>query len=617
MAGSEASSAVPGAPHHGEKRSYPVLTRREIEARIAEGRYIFILDQYVIKADAWLKYHPGGEKAIMHVVGKDATDEVNGLHSPEARRMMDKYRIGRIEGRWKNFLPPIQGGKFRPRINDGEEEQEDEYDGSLVIQQQQQQQQQHRQGQQKRQQLTPRDGTSSSSPSSSSGASSRSPSPTFDSEEAAPGLGLRRRKPELGRSDSVTSLSSVDNGGEEGEAATPKSFDGMAHLDALTRKEIKLDLAKYPSVEPETQDAIVEKYRRLHERIKAEGLYECNYRAYAIEASRYTLLFGLMLVCLRWKWYVASAFFCGCFWHQLVFTAHDAGHMGITHNFQVDTVIGILVADFLGGLSLGWWKHNHNVHHIVTNAPEHDPDIEHLPFLAISHRFLGSLRSTYYEHVMRYDAVAKVMISLQHRLYYVILLFGRFNLYRLSWMHLLAGKGPRKGPAAWHRWLELAGQVFFWAWYGYGIVYRSIDTNWHRFLFVLVSHWVTTPVHVQITLSHFAMSTADLGAAESFPQKMLRTTMDVDCPAWLDFFHGGLQFQAIHHLFPRIPRHNLRRAQKLVQEFCDEVGIPYALYGFVDGNKQVIGRLAHVARQAAILSKCQSVLASGELGHHH
>ncbi|KAL2194561.1 fatty acid delta-6 desaturase [Corynascus similis CBS 632.67] len=592
MASTSSLGATAGAPQQKDGRSYPVLSRREIEAQIAEGKYIFILDQYVIKADAWRKYHPGGEKAIMHMVGRDATDEVVSLHSLEARRMMDKYRIGRVEGRWKNFIPPIQGGKFRPRVGDGEEEQEEEYDRSLTHQ--------------VRQDATP-------SSSSSSGAGSRSPSPTFDSNETAPKSGLRNRKPELTRSDSTTSLSSVD----DDKAATHTPVDGMAHLDALTRKEIKLDLAKYPSLEPATQDAIVEKYRRLHDRIKAEGLYDCNYWAYAIEVSRYTLLFGLMLVCLQWKWYLASAFFCGCFWHQLVFTAHDAGHMGITHNFQVDTVIGIIIADFLGGLSIGWWKHNHNVHHIVTNSPEHDPDIEHLPFFAISHRFLASLRSTYYEHIMHYDAVAKVMISLQHRLYYVIMLFGRFNLYRLSWLHLLAGKGPRKGPAAWHRWLEIAGQIFFWSWYGYGIVYRCIDTNWDRFLFVLVSHWVTTPVHVQITLSHFAMSTTDLGVAESFPQKMLRTTMDVDCPAWLDFFHGGLQFQAIHHLFPRVPRHNLRRTQKLVQEFCDDVGIPYALYGFVDGNKQVIGRLADVARQASILAKCQSVLASGELGHHH
>lgn len=30
--------------------------------------------------------------------------------------------------------------------------------------------------------------------------------------------------------------------------------------------------------------------------------------------------------------------------------------------------------------------------------------------------------------------------------------------------------------------------------------------------------------------------------------------MGIDCPEWSDFFHGGLQFQAIHHLFLRVPR---------------------------------------------------------------
>ena len=84
--------------------------------------------------------------------------------------------------------------------------------------------------------------------------------------------------------------------------------------------------------------------------------------------------------------------------------------------------------------------------------------------------------------------------------------------------------------------------------------------------------------------------------------------MDVDCPEWLDFFHGGLQFQAIHHLYPRIPRHNLRKTQKLVQQFCIEAGIPYALYGFIDGNKEVLGRLADVGRQAAILAQCQRAI---------
>lgn len=66
------------APTKTASRTEAVLSRREVEGLIADGRSIVILDQRVLKVDAWLKYHPGGAKAIMHMVGRDATDEVNG-----------------------------------------------------------------------------------------------------------------------------------------------------------------------------------------------------------------------------------------------------------------------------------------------------------------------------------------------------------------------------------------------------------------------------------------------------------------------------------------------------------------------------------------------------------
>ena len=64
------------------EKEYMVLTRREIEHRIAEGQKLFIFEGHVVRADAWLNYHPGGDKIILHMVGKDATDEVTayGLH---------------------------------------------------------------------------------------------------------------------------------------------------------------------------------------------------------------------------------------------------------------------------------------------------------------------------------------------------------------------------------------------------------------------------------------------------------------------------------------------------------------------------------------------------------
>ena len=59
-----------------------ILSRREVEGLIADGRKIIIVDRKILKVDAWIKYHPGGDKAIMHMVGRDATDEVTASVYP-------------------------------------------------------------------------------------------------------------------------------------------------------------------------------------------------------------------------------------------------------------------------------------------------------------------------------------------------------------------------------------------------------------------------------------------------------------------------------------------------------------------------------------------------------
>lgn len=199
------------------------------------------------------------------------------------------------------------------------------------------------------------------------------------------------------------------------------------------------------------------------------------------------------------------------------------------------------------------------------------------------------------------------------------MMFARFNLYMLSWVHVLSKRSSSLGSskAWWIRPTEVLFMSTYWYLFGYVLVYCSLPTWNMRVLYVIVSHMATFPLHVQITLSHWGMPTSDLGETESFPQRQLRTTMDVDCPRWLDFFHGGLQFQAVHHLFPRVPRHNLRRLQVLVKEFCEDTKIPYALYNFTDGNKKVLNRLEEVAEQVKVLIECQKYMAkTGESGLH-
>lgn len=53
-----------------------ILPPQEIHDRVAQGQTIVIYEDYVLRLDSWLDKHPGGRLAILHMVGKDATDEI-------------------------------------------------------------------------------------------------------------------------------------------------------------------------------------------------------------------------------------------------------------------------------------------------------------------------------------------------------------------------------------------------------------------------------------------------------------------------------------------------------------------------------------------------------------
>lgn len=553
-----------------------ILTPEAIEGLIAEGKIIVIYENCVLNLTSWLRFHPGGDKAVYHMVGRDATDEMLAYHSAESIAVFKKWKIGEIDYQWKNLLPPIQGAEYPRNHTSASSSLERKLDSE-----------------------SPSDGDDTSSATSVESVGQLKANNT---KKEAPIFAPSSVKPVVPQGTEYVS-----------EAVAPTLFPVLENSQVivdpqllmkqfdnqLTRKELKV----LPALDYQTQNYIRQRYNQLHSTIIKQGLYKCNYGEYLRELVKITSLFLYSFSFLRLKYYYLSALFMAGAWHQMTFIAHDAGHVSISHNYQIDNLFGMIIADWFGGLSLGWWKRNHNVHHLITNDPVHDPDIQHLPFFAVSNRLFGNIYSTYYDNYLWFDAIAKKTIPIQQYLYYPILCFGRFNLYRLSWTHLILGQGPRHGKAAWFRYFELAGLTFFFYWFFYLLV-GGIDGGWNKTKYVLVSHIATMLVHVQITLSHFAMSTADLGMSESFASRQIRTTMDVACPVWLDFLHGGLQFQAIHHLFPRLPRHNLRRAQPFVIDFCKDIGLQYSIYGFAKGNEVVIGKLAEVGKQCAIMLEC-------------
>ncbi|KAI5779853.1 fatty acid desaturase [Peziza echinospora] len=563
--GSEAETETPllsGSEKPTSTRKHKLLTESDVQAMVDAGRKVVIKDGLVLSLDKWFGRHPGGEMVILHMVGRDATDEINAYHCADTLSRMSGFAIGRIDSSkpWTNIMPPIQqtvGPDVQTILDAKRIQAEEDIIKALELAAKLQSQQQQVSG-----------------------------SPERETEYDGNSL--------------TTCSKKYGNSACRARVSTP------AFIEMAEKHEIEIDLAKNPSLDQTTQQYIVSRYRVLHDKVKEAHLYDCNYVNYLKELCRYSLLFACFFTALKYEYFLVSAAFLGMFWHQIMFTAHDAGHLAITHNFVVDSLIGIFIADFCCGLSLGWWKSSHNVHHLVTNHPEHDPDIQNAPLLATSPSFFRSIKSTYYGgFVFFWDKTADYIAPLQKYTYYPIMGIARFNLYLLSWIHLLRRNNSSLGKARWTRPTEMLFMACYWYLFGYRLLWLSIPTWGMRVAFVLVSHVITFPLHIQITLSHFSMSTADLGPSESFAQRQLRTTMDVDCPEWFDWVHGGLQFQAIHHLFPRVPRHNLRKVQKLVKAFCDETGLEYKILGFVEGNKDVLSRLGEVGRQVEFLRKCE------------
>jgi fatty acid desaturase len=59
---------------------------------------------------------------------------------------------------------------------------------------------------------------------------------------------------------------------------------------------------------------------------------------------------------------------------------------------------------------------------------------------------------------------------------------------------------------------------------------------------------------------------------------------------------GGLNYQIEHHLFPSMPRPNLRRAQRLVRNFCDSHDVSYLETSLIRSYAQAIRHLDTIGR---------------------
>ncbi|XP_043697856.1 acyl-lipid (9-3)-desaturase-like [Telopea speciosissima] len=340
-------------------------------------------------------------------------------------------------------------------------------------------------------------------------------------------------------------------------------------------------------------------YRRLVSEFSKLGLFDRKGHITLFTLCVMAVLFfvsvcGVLLSKNVWVHLICGGLM-GFLWIQSGWIGHDSGHYQVMARPGINRFVQILAGNCLTGISIAWWKWNHNAHHIACNSLDFDPDLQHIPLFCVSSTFFYSLTSCFYERKLTFDSVARFLVSYQHLTFYPVMCFARINLFAQSISLLISKRRvPKRGQ-------EIAGVLVFWIWFPLLV---SCLPNWgERVMFVIASFSVTGIQHVQFCLNHFSADVY-LGppCGNDWFENQTKGTLNISCSSWMDWFHGGLQFQVEHHLFPRLPRCHLRKISPFVKDLCKKHNLPYNIASFWEANEMTIGTLRTAALQARDLT---------------
>uniref|UniRef100_A0A803NG03 Cytochrome b5 heme-binding domain-containing protein n=1 Tax=Cannabis sativa TaxID=3483 RepID=A0A803NG03_CANSA len=340
-------------------------------------------------------------------------------------------------------------------------------------------------------------------------------------------------------------------------------------------------------------------YRKLVNEFTKMGLFEKKGHGVCFSFFFITLFFILSVYGVMCSDSILVHFCSGCLlgflWIQSGWLGHDSGHYQIMTNQFYNRFVQILTGNCLAGISIAWWKWNHNAHHLACNSLEFDPDLQHMPFFVVSSKFFDSLTSHFYGRKLSFDSITRSLVSYQHWTFYPVMCLARLNLFAQSFALLLSKRKVH------NRGQEILGLLVFWIWYPLLVSYLP---NWsERVMFVMASFSVTGIQHVQFCLNHFSANVyVGLPSSYDWFEKQTKGTLNILCPSWMDWFHGGLQFQIEHHLFPRLPKSQLRKISPFVYELCKKHNLPYNCASFWEANVMTVNTLKTAALQARDLT---------------
>ncbi|WP_328992252.1 acyl-CoA desaturase [Kribbella sp. NBC_01245] len=318
--------------------------------------------------------------------------------------------------------------------------------------------------------------------------------------------------------------------------------------------------------------------------VKEAGLLERRTAAYVIAISINVVCFaavcaGVAILGNSW-WTLFLAVPLALFATRAAFFGHDAGHQQISSSRRVHDVIQLLHANLLLGMSAGWWNDKHNRHHANPNHTDKDPDVGEGVMVWTLEQAEG--RTGLHGWLSRNQAW----------LFFPLLTLEGLNLKVAGVLFLW----QRRKTVAARRELGLIAANTILATAGLLLVMSpgkaAIFIVIFQMLFGLHLGSVFAPNHKGMEMPN-PEDTERWGHLE----KQVLTSRNVNGGLVVDWMMGGLNYQIEHHLFPNMPRANLRYAVPMVRAYCEKVGVPYRSTGVVDSYVEALRYLHEVGAE--------------------
>ena len=335
-----------------------------------------------------------------------------------------------------------------------------------------------------------------------------------------------------------------------------------------------------------TVDASNAGFQDLALQVRAAGLLERRPGYYSVRIGLTIAAFAagwaaFVVVGNSWATLGLAAFL-GATCTQLGFIGHDAGHQQVFRSRKANRYLGLTVGNVLIGLCYGWWVPKHSAHHANPNEVGRDPDIGDGIAAFAPTEGPGTARRNF----------AWLLARWQAPLFFPLMALRSVGMHVLGIQHLL------------HRHDRVAAV-------------EALLIALHMVLFLTVILLVLSPAKAiafiaveqavfsfwlgcSFAPNHKAMPIIPSGAAMSFARRQVVTARNIAGGRLTTFMLGGLNYQIEHHLFPSMPRPNLRHAQRLVKEFCEASELGYCETSLFESFRRIIRHLEAGGHAAAL-----------------